>query len=55
MYIRSQEEGGLPTGRFEMNQSGVSALPAGCMNQSEVNALPAGCMNHSEVSTLPAG
>ena len=36
-----------------MDQSEVSALPAGGMNQSEVSALPAGCMNQSEVSALP--
>ena len=38
-----------------MDQSEVSALPAGCMNQSEVSALHAGCMNKSEVSALHAG
>ena len=35
-----------------MNQSEVSALPAGCMNQSEVSALPTWCMNQSEVNVL---
>ena len=38
-----------------MNQSEMSALPAGCMNQSEVSALAAGCMNQSEVSALHVG
>ena len=40
--------GALPVGC--MNQSEVSALPAGCMS-----ALPVGCMNQSEVSALPVG